>query len=660
MSPRLKISNGSFVDEKGRKVLLRGVNVGGSSKVPATPNGATHIKTDLLDHREVSYVGRPFPLSEAEGHLKRIKHWGFNCLRFLVTWEGIEHSGPGDYDKEYLDYLQEVLKMTDGLGLYVFIDPHQDVWSRMCGGDGAPGWTLEKVGLDIGKFDASEAAFLMQRRFNPNDPKAYPPMSWPQNKYRFAAANMWTLFFGGKDFAPSCVIEGQNAQDYLQEHYFDALKQVAAFAKDMNYVLGFDTMNEPDQGWIGAKVDGSNVDVSTVIGHAFSPLDAMATASGFPRTVGYREIKRFGVKETRKDIMNAGRVAVWLKGCPDIWRTEHVWDLERGEPRILDNDHFMKRKEVELDFVRDYLSPFTNRVAKEIRTMMPDAMVFYEGSTEKTIMGQPLHIEVPPNSVHAAHWYDVGTIGTKRFMEKASYDIAKGSTVIGPGKVAQMFVRQLKGIAEGTARVSKAVPTVIGEFGLCYDLDQKSAYEKVKMNPLEAWNTHERALMKYYNALDASLLHSTQWNYTCDNTNEWGDQWNLEDFSMFSVDQLTEPEDINSGGRAIRGFCRPHFITVAGTPKRMDFDMKTGLFVFDFDADPNIMDGTTLYVPEVQYPKGFTVKLTEGTYEYDKESQVLHVHTKQKGVHSVNVSREGVVEFAWEEEEEEKQEEGSS
>ncbi|RDE16876.1 MAG: glycosyl hydrolase family 5 [Candidatus Thorarchaeota archaeon] len=653
MTSRLTVSNGWFVDEKGRRVLLRGVNVGGSSKVPARPNGATHIKTDFRDHRDVSYIGRPFPLSEAESHLRRIKHWGFNCLRFLVTWEAIEHRGPGDYDKEYLEYLQEILKIAEEFKLHAFIDPHQDVWSRMCGGDGAPGWTLEKVGLDLTKFDASEAAFLMQRRYNPNDPKAYPPMSWPQNKTRFAAANMWTLFFGGKDFAPSCLVEGQNVQDYLQEHYFNALKQVAAFAKDMDYVLGFDTLNEPDQGWIGAKVDGSNVDLSTVIGYGFTPMDAMATASGFPRTVGYREIKRFGVKETRKDIMNAARVSVWLKGCPDIWRTERIWDLERDQPRILNNDHFMKRRGVEVDFVRDYLSPFVNRVAKEIRTVMPHAIVFYEGSTEKTIMGQPLRIDVPPNSVHAAHWYDVGTIGTKRFMEKASYDIAKGTTVIGPGNVAQMFVRQLKGIGEGTAQVSRGVPTLIGEFGLCYDLDQKSAYGKLKTDPLEAWKTHERALSKYYNALDASLLNSTQWDYTSDNTNEWGDQWNLEDFSIFSVDQLKEPDDINSGGRAIRGFCRPHFITVAGTPTRMKFDMRTGSFVFDFDADPSVSDGTTIYLPDVQYPEGFTIRLSEGRHEYDKKAQVLHVYTGQKGIHSVSVSREHAIEFGWEEDEEE-------
>jgi len=99
----LKIKNEWFIDEQGRTVLLRGVNLGGSSKVPFTPNGSTHIKTDFSDHRDVSFVGRPFPLKEADEHFLRLRHWGFNCLRFLITWEAIEHKGPGEYDKEYLD-----------------------------------------------------------------------------------------------------------------------------------------------------------------------------------------------------------------------------------------------------------------------------------------------------------------------------------------------------------------------------------------------------------------------------------------------------------------------------------------------------------------------------------------------------------------------------
>jgi len=90
----LRIKKEWFIDEKGRSVLLRGVNLGGSSKVPFTPNGATHIKTNLTDHRNVSFVSRPFPIEEANEHFKRLKHWGFNCLRFLITWEAIEHKGP--------------------------------------------------------------------------------------------------------------------------------------------------------------------------------------------------------------------------------------------------------------------------------------------------------------------------------------------------------------------------------------------------------------------------------------------------------------------------------------------------------------------------------------------------------------------------------------
>ena len=37
----------------------------------------------------VSFVGRPFPLDEADEHFKRLRAWGLTFLRFLVTWEVI-------------------------------------------------------------------------------------------------------------------------------------------------------------------------------------------------------------------------------------------------------------------------------------------------------------------------------------------------------------------------------------------------------------------------------------------------------------------------------------------------------------------------------------------------------------------------------------------
>src|ERR1700729_2400272 len=101
---RLHIEGRWFVDEHGRRVILRGVNLGGDCKVP-WPDGGTNHPSDFSDHREVSFIGRPFPLDEADEHLARIAGWGFNTLRLLTTWEAVEHRGPGQYDSDYLDYL---------------------------------------------------------------------------------------------------------------------------------------------------------------------------------------------------------------------------------------------------------------------------------------------------------------------------------------------------------------------------------------------------------------------------------------------------------------------------------------------------------------------------------------------------------------------------
>src|SRR5512136_43578 len=126
----MRIKDVNFIDEVGRILMLRGVNLGGGSKVPSRPNGATHIRERFFDHRDVSFVGRPFPLVEADEHFGRLAAWGLTTLRFLVTWEAIEHAGPGIYDEAYLDYVRAVVQKAGEHGIRLFIDPHQDVWSR--------------------------------------------------------------------------------------------------------------------------------------------------------------------------------------------------------------------------------------------------------------------------------------------------------------------------------------------------------------------------------------------------------------------------------------------------------------------------------------------------------------------------------------------------
>ncbi|MFX0019073.1 MAG: cellulase family glycosylhydrolase [Promethearchaeota archaeon] len=637
----LKIKKEWFIDEKGRSVLLRGVNLGGSSKVPFTPNGATHLKTDFTNHRNVSFIDRPFPIEEANQHLKRLKHWGFNCLRFLITWEAIEHKGPKEYDKEYLDYIEEVLNIASEFGFYTFIDPHQDVWSRMSGGDGAPGWTFEKIGLDFTKFDASEAALVMQYRYDSNNPNMYPPMHWSSNAMRFANGTMWTLFFGGKSFAPSCVIDGINAQDYLQQHYINAIKQVALRVKDNPYVLGFDTLNEPEQGWIEKRVDGVGAEkFSEELGYNFTPFDAMLTGSGYTRTIGFKEIKRFGIKETRRDELNKGKVSCWLEDAEDIWRKEGIWELDRnGEPQILNNDYFVVKDHKKVDFYQDYLSPFIEKYTKNIREIIPDSIIFFESHPIRMLKGESSTFKVPENAVHAGHWYDGATLGTKRPMIKANYDLSEEKIVMGKGNVQEMFIRQLSNIKSIAKSIHGGIPTLIGEFGLPFDINNKEAYQKFKTDPDIAWKKHIKLLTMYYNALDASLLHSTQWNYTADNTNDWGDQWNLEDLSIFSRSQQLNAEDINSGGRAIKGFCRPRVVRCGGTPIKMEFDIKEGNFYFEFDGDSSIRAPTILYIPKIQYPRGYEIKVSEGEIEKRAEEQLISIQIKEDGVHRLKIMR---------------------
>lgn len=642
--PRVRVVGDQFRDEYGRALILRGVNLGGDCKVPY-PNGGTNFQTDFSDHRMVSFIGRPFPLDEAHEHLGRLKHWGFNCIRLLTTWEAVEHEGPNKYDEAYLDYFAEVCRLAGEYDLYVFIDFHQDVWSRMTGGDGAPGWVFEALGLDFTKFHEAGAAHVMQYKYDyergGRQEENYPLMSWPSN-YRLSANGiMWTLFWLGEIATPDFCVDGRNVQRFLQEHYLGAMDRVARYVKDISCVIGFDTLNEPSPGWIGRPLSYRHIGTSAIDplparpGPAASALDQLAAARGVP--VAVPTLKRNSITQALYledgGVLNPDGTSIWRNGCP--FEKAGIYRIVDGKPEALSEFVFQMHAGKPLSVSEAGYGPFFAHVATTIRAHNPDWIVFAEIDPYGSATGRPYPRNMPEGSVNAGHWYDVSILHSKTFDPENSVDVFTGSRACSPDEIRQRYIQQLGARTKAGQGFEGGAPSLIGEFGIPFDLDDGEAFMRWQQygQNSDVFARHALALELMYDAMDELLLHSTQWNYTASNRNDpsIGDGWNQEDLSIFSRDQQNDPRNLDSGGRGVEGFCRPYARAVQGRITKMRFARDARSFELIFEADMAIAADTEIYLPRIQFPTGCKIACAGGEATYDPTEQKIRVRAHHSG-----------------------------
>jgi endoglycosylceramidase len=175
-------------DKEGRAMILHGVNVNPDAKGDSLRVGWPK-KQDYADLTE---------------------KWGFNFVRYLVLWDGIEPQ-KGKYDTAYFDRIKERLDWCEELGLKVVLDMHQDLYALRYGGDGAPGWAI----IDDGEPFESQTPWELNYR---------------QPAVIASINNFWDTSRG---------------HGYLQEHYIKAFVELVNRFKDHPAVIGYDLYNEP-------------------------------------------------------------------------------------------------------------------------------------------------------------------------------------------------------------------------------------------------------------------------------------------------------------------------------------------------------------------------------------------------------------------------------
>lgn len=566
---RLSIEDGQFRDGHGRQVVLRGINVAGDAKLPSEPEQPSHVGDDFFDGENVTFHQRPFTKEDAPTHFARIKRYGFNTIRYVFTWEAIEAAGPGRYDEEFIQHTIEILRIAKGYGLYIFMDPHQDVWSRFTGGSGAPLWTIYACGLNPQSFAATEAAIVHNTYPKPEE---FPKMIWSTNYFRLAAGTIFTLFFAGKDFAPKCIIDGMNIQDYLQNHFIGACAHLAKRIHEAGdimdeVVMGWESMNEPNKGMTG-YVDLSSIPKEHPLKKGTCPTmwQTMLTGMGRACEVDTWDMGGLGPYKTGKKLVDPHGEIAWLPAGYDdsrygwkrdsgwklgecIWAQHGVWDM--ATDTLLRKDYFAKNPHNgdTIDyayFTNTYFMDFWRGYKKACRTHHKDCIMLMQYPTLELPPQIKGTEDDDPNMAFTPHYYDGITLMTKHWNSTWNVDVVgvlRGHYLhpafaikIGETAIRNCLKEQLAFLRnEGLERTGKH-PCILTEFGIPYDMDDKKAYKT------SDYSSQSAALDANYFAVEGSQMEGhCLWLYSTNNDHERGDQWNGEDLSILSLDDKLPP-----------------------------------------------------------------------------------------------------------------------
>jgi aryl-phospho-beta-D-glucosidase BglC (GH1 family) len=632
---RIHTDNTYLRDADGRYLFLHGTNVSGASKYPASLN-------------PISYVGKPFPLDEADENFQRLLDMGFNAIRLITIWEAIEPYGSGEYDEEYLDYFEQIVSKANDYGIYCLLDMHQDGFSRwlrkyfndkkpdvnmletiaghedyaapefdnVVQGDGAPLWAVQ-LALPEKNVGGPQWGLPFGRVTDRTQTSDVPPVHWGVSLFvSLDISRSFATFFAGKSVYPNYLVDGKNIQDYLQDSYAAAWVQLAKRVKDYPNVLGYDIMNEP----IGIYA------VFTLYALLYRESSAMSDGALTEAQVDYYldivldEFRGRGMPE--EDVAYLRGVfteMVPLPRTPEDFAAAGFPDPKSNSPHKPDLNAALA---LNANFNRNYIQPFYSKVGQAIQEVDENAVLFLEGSLSADdtagifgVYAKPmLRPEGLDQIVFAPHVYaDVypwvleidptpRDFTTDEIKFRDYTDIILGALKLG---------------AFGLGNP----PTLLGEFGTYFNLngiqDATETDFEVPANVLD----------NYYEVYERELVQRMVWCYSPENWDAWGEGWNQENFSILGADQ--EPRGSDAYTRVTPRFTSGRLISYKYNSPLAYYEPRANVPtpVQEFNLEMAGLESsapTEITVPRAKFPDGFYVYVTDGDCHYDPERNILY------------------------------------
>lgn len=250
---------------------------------------------------------------------------------------------------------------------------------------------------------------------------------------------MFTLFFAGRQYASKAIINGVNIQDYLENHFFGALRYLAqriheAGNLEDSTVIGWENMNEPSVGLVG-YTDLNIVMPTQQLRKTTCPsaFQCMLLGEGIPTYIEVYDWTQFGPKRVGSTLVYPQGLKAWVSSdhfdkkygfqrdpgwklgeC--IWAQHGIWDTKSR--KLLQPQYFLmneKGEKVDNDtWLRDHFMLHFKKYTESVRSVHKNAIMFL----------QPPVMFIPPivkkeerdrRLVFSPHYYDGITLMLKNW-----------------------------------------------------------------------------------------------------------------------------------------------------------------------------------------------------------------------------------------------------